>query len=356
MSISGDFSALVALRAKPGEFDAIAEWGRGGRVPNFQVLWEFQPEGRPDAQLFGVEQAVRSLHTSGGRVMVDATHVRGQPGFVKNPRGALGELADRLAHPPDLFSVGEQVHFVPVVHADAPVDEAAELGRLCRQQGLGGALRVRLPGHHAEIGRCLDVLRVETSQLDLIVDAGYVTEVTSKLVDRVAECVRLCEAWGAFRTVALLSGSIPRRLGRTFTWEQHRYEEELWRSVVGAGSAELRYGDFGVVHPNPGPGGRTKHIALKYSCSGRWRYAREPCAGRGSADGDESARISALRDVCRFLIDSGDFFGDGFSWGDREIGAAVRGGGERLGWSSKPVAVATSHHLAYLALHSQRMT
>lgn len=51
----------------------------------------------------------------------------------------------------------------------------------------------------------------------------------------------------------------------------------------------------------------------------------------------------------RHLIESDNFAGPNFSWGDREIHEAATGRSRGFGDSSKPVALATSHHLAYLA-------
>jgi hypothetical protein len=144
----------------------------------------------------------------------------------------------------------------------------------------------------------------------------------------------------------LLTGSIPKTLGQTSTWEQARAEEMLWERLVGAGAGNLRFGDYGAVHPIPGPGFGSKHVALKYTCSHHWLYSRERMPDE---TGDESARGRALRVVCRHVIESEGYAGPDFSWGDREIHQAAMGAGRGLGDTSKPVAFATSHHLAYLA-------
>ncbi|MEV5540079.1 hypothetical protein AB0L13_24805 [Saccharopolyspora shandongensis] len=99
------------------------------------------------------------------------------------------------------------------------------------------------------------------------------------------------------------------------------------------------------------PGYADKHVNLKYACPEQWLYSRErvqdskgetsPCA--------EPLRARTFRTVCRNLVESDSFFRANFSWGDRQILDAATGRGRALGSTSRPVALATSHHLAYLA-------
>ncbi|MEV0082894.1 hypothetical protein [Saccharopolyspora sp. NPDC050642] len=62
-----------------------------------------------------------------------------------------------------------------------------------------------------------------------------------------------------------------------------------------------------------------------------------------------SRRASTLRAICRELVHSVHFAGPGFSWGDEEISAAFVDQASAWGAASRPVALETSHHFAYLA-------
>lgn len=93
---------------------------------------------------------------------------------------------------------------------------------------------------------------------------------------------------------------------------------------------------------------RIDHVAMKYTCPDHWLYSRERMPEPDDRAAD-SPRAGAFRIVCRRLIESDNFAGPGFSWGDREIHEAATGRGRGFGDSSKPVALAISHHLAYLA-------
>jgi hypothetical protein len=63
---------------------------------------------------------------------------------------------------------------------------------------------------------------------------------------------------------------------------------------------------------------------------------------------DVSGRGDALAVVCRHLVESDSFSGPEFSWGDGQIASGAVGLGKSMGSTSKPAAIGTSHHPAYL--------
>ncbi|MEU6129558.1 hypothetical protein ABZ805_10335 [Saccharopolyspora sp. NPDC047091] len=349
MTTSGEFGALVVLRAKQGEFAALHAVDGRADVERLQPLLEFIPNGTaPAGQLDEVEAVARRLHGLGRAIMVDAAEVAGASGFGPGPAGALGELADRLAHPVGLFDEQVPVPFVPVVRDAATDAELAGLGRLCHELGAGGALRIRTAAAE-RVGLLLDRLRVEPGELDLIVDLGYLPELPARVVERAAAAVDVAAGCGPFRSVSVLSGSIPRSLDRTSLWAQPRVEERLWRALAEDGRSGLRFGDYGVAHPVIGDSWGGKHVALRYSCPDHWLYSRERQPVPDGAAEAEGGRARTVRSVCRNLVESDEYAGPDFSWGDRNILDAAEGRGSGLGATSKPPAFATSHHLAYLA-------
>jgi hypothetical protein len=277
--------------------------------------------------------------------MVDASDIGDPRTFAGESRGALGELTDRLSTPLDLLDSLDPVPFIPVVRSDADANQLSWVGRLCAELGAGGALRLRPSWFAAlEVEPLLHQFGVDVAELDIIFDLQYVHSVTPRLVDWVTEALDSLSQAGPFRSLSLLSGSVPPALRHTAQWEEPRYEEILWRAVVHRGARAVRFGDYGVVHPLATLGFGSKHRTVKYTCAGHWLYIRHPI----SRAGDEAA-ARAFKAVCRDLIDSGDFYGPDFSWGDHEISAAAADRGRGLGSNVKPVAFATSHHLAYVA-------
>jgi hypothetical protein len=140
--VAGQFSALVALRAKQGEFTALCEWDRVKQIQLVQPLLVLEPTSSPRNQLAKVEKTARKLHHPGRHLMIDASEVAHLPNFGGGPAGAFGELADRLDGPADLFD-DYPVPFEPVIRSNASVNELSAYRNLCEELGLGGAIRIR---------------------------------------------------------------------------------------------------------------------------------------------------------------------------------------------------------------------
>ncbi|WP_165939681.1 beta family protein [Saccharopolyspora aridisoli] len=349
-----DFSALVALHAKQGELTALRRWNRTSQIQRVQPLLELVPSSSPHSQLDKVDQVARSLHASGRHLMIDATEVARMPSFGSGPAGALRTLADRLDGPVDLLDA-YPVPFEPVIRSDVEDDVLSACRNLCQEMELGGAIRIRLAElTRARLSELLERTGLDNTDLDLIVDLQYVPEISPRLQELAGNALRIVTEAGPFRSTTLLAGSIPRLLNRTSTWEEPRVEEELWRLLRDETAVDVQLGDYGVVHPIPGKGYRSKHVSLKYSCSNSWMYSREP-TGQAPEDATESVRASTLRSICRELVHSDRFFGPEFSWGDAEIAAAFNSDTSAWGATSRPVALGTSHHLAYLATTSEAM-
>ncbi len=350
MDAHDGFATLVALRAKGGELTALRALSHPEQLRQVQPLLQFDPLGSaPASQLDAIEVVIRDLRRLGRHVMLDASEVADLPAFGTGPTSALGQMTDRLADPVDLLDGPDPIAFIPVVRSDAADQPAVALGRLCHELGAGCAFRIRsATAGRDNIERIIERLDLDTDRIDLILDLQYIGEATTSQLDEAAAILAMVTKLGEFRSVSLLSGSIPRTLAQTSTWEQPRTEETLWANLVRTAVADLRLGDYGAVHPVPGGGFRSNHVAMKYTCPDHWLYSRErmPEPDDHSAD---SPRAGAFRIVCRHLIESDNFAGPDFSWGDHEIHEAATGRGRGFGDSSKPVALATSHHLAYLA-------
>ncbi|MET7280340.1 hypothetical protein ABZS29_19035 [Kribbella sp. NPDC005582] len=340
MTAPSTFDALVLLRAKKGELAALARVAEDRGVQPVLAL-DHDPNGSVDGLLDRVEAAARNFWQLGRAVMLDATNMATAPGGTGE---ILERLARRLNAPLELFQ--SEVPFVPV--ADGGMDDSllARIGTLAGAEAHGCALRIRARGTpFSSIDRAVTQLGVEPADLDLILDAGYVPGPDDRLVDDLLELVGGAAQYAGLRSISVLSGSVPKTLDRIDQWEQPRFEEGLWRSVRDAGAAHLRFGDYGAVHPvaSSAPW-RSKHISLKYTCADHWFYLRERIM-----DPDlEDARVRTVRAVSSQLVASGSFCGAEYSWGDHEVAAAANGAGRGLGDASKPVAIATSHHLAYL--------
>jgi hypothetical protein len=327
-----DFRTLVSLRAKKGELAAL-EALDADRLVQPLLLVDHQDGSSVGRLLDRVEAAVRGLWALDRTTMLDTS------------AGLLERLTGRLSAPTTLLDE-DAVPFVPVVGTTADDRVIALANQLSGQLGYGCALRVRLPATHELVGMVLDRLSIEPARLDVIIDAGYIAGLDPQLVDDVLDVVDSIAPYGDFRSTTVLSGSVPKSLSQVHLWEQPRFEETLWESIRSESPTAVRFGDYGAVHPvSSSDPWRSKHISLKYTCSDHWLYLREPIVDSDA----ENARARAVQLVSHELVNSGSFSGPEFSWGDRQIASAAGGTGRGLGDLSKPVAFATSHHLAYLS-------
>lgn len=353
MGTPGGFATLIALRAKQGELDALDNVTVGEQLRRVQPLVVIGADSSSPASLLQrIELVARAHHRLGRPIMVDASEAYRRTSF--GAAGLLGELVDRLSGPRTLFDGDDPVPFVPVVRDNAADELATYTGRLCDETGIGAALRIHATTgvDRSNIARVIDRLGVDVRLLDIIVDLRYIDRFGSEHVERVLAVLDLVSDVGPARSVALLSGSVPATLKRTALWRQSRYEELVWREVIASGAEHVRFGDYGVVHPFPANGRRSKHVTIKYACTNGWIFGRERMTEDECVSDDEeveNSRAYTFRLVCRRLVDDENFAGPDFSWGDHRLAEAARGSGSGLGSTSKPIAFATSHHLAYLA-------
>jgi hypothetical protein len=335
MAAPGDVHALVAVRAKDGETTALTAVTGTEQLGGVQVLIEHDPRASAGRQHTNLVALTRHLGALGRPPMIDVADVVISGEVDGGPPRVLGDLVDELTDelPPA---------FVPVVRGDASDAYAMFAGQLCGELGAGAALRVRpWPADKTDLQRILDRLRLAPSEVDLVVDWRYLDRVDTHVTDSVLEVLERTASVAAFRSTTLLSGSVPLAMQKTAGWHEPRLEESLWQTVRDTGLSQVRFGDYGVAHPITAKGYRSHHVTVKYTCASRWLYLRERMAG-------EQPRARTLRALCNSLVADDSFAGPDFSWGDSEIQAITNGGGANLGNASTPIAIATSHHLAYL--------
>ncbi|MEV6283734.1 hypothetical protein [Kribbella sp. NPDC051770] len=336
---------VIALRSKRGELEAVSSLGPTLRAQPLLSL-ELEPDKPRDGLLQRVVRAVHELQDRDCLAMVDASHLPADGRFPQGGAGALEALYDLLADTTDLLRP-DPAPFVPVIPADADQQQIAATWRLGEEIGHGCALRARVSTiSPRQVADFVAQPGIDPATTDLVLDLGYVDSAADPVVAQVVRLLDDFERQATFRSRTLLSGSVPKLLSHSHAWEQPRYEELVWQAASAAGPRDLRFGDYGVVHPGAEPGRfPSVHMNVKYSCSDHWLYVRERVANPG-VEGEQALAAGV---VCRGIVESGSFSGPEYSWGDGLIARGAAGSVETLGARSKLIALGTSHHLSYLS-------
>ncbi|MFJ4644090.1 hypothetical protein ACIP6Q_11130 [Streptomyces bobili] len=237
---------------------------------------------------------------------------------------------------------------------------AADLASL---SGLGLGIRVPLDDppddrRQAQLAQLIDSLSLPPSRLDLLLDAGPITDAVES-GKRALAGLDLFGSLGAWRRVVLAAGAFPRALHDLDAQPiraVERYEQELHRSLREARSEFPRtvvYGDYSVEHARranipavrqPGPGWGL----LRYTTSDGFLIARAPTRG--------PYHVERARSMARWIVESDDFRGVGgigVSEAERWLHACAYGSGSRnAGSAEKWIQIG---HIQHLSLVAQRL-
>lgn len=199
----------------------------------------------------------------------------------------------------------------------------------------------------AEVHELLAGLRLEPHEVDLILDVGAITsEFRVPLAFLRGALQRLPHA-GSWRSVAVAGGSFPSSLAAYPRDELTRLPRWEWamylalRGEIGQLGWVPDYADYGIAHPDPPEARDPKTMRtsanLRYSYDSTWLIAK----GRTIRE----AGNTQARGLAQKIIDSGNWAGPTFSWGDvwlTECARGLDGPGNQTTWRT----VGTSHHLA----------
>ncbi|MDR7300606.1 beta family protein [Haloactinomyces albus] len=348
-----DFETLVAVKAKPGELEALLHMS-SDEVRRVQPVVELLSGVAGNSRMLSrLAEIAMMLGTCGRRLMLDVSQLHPSSSLWRQPHGPFGYMARVLEEHLGLHA-SEVPAFVPVVCLNGTERHMARVALVLEELGRGVALRVphastSAPDLPGRLERCLRRLRVDPADVDLLLDVGFLArpplEPDTKSV--AATLTRL--PWQRFRSVTLLSGSVPESRG-AFDRDRSRPEHALWHQLLTRAPA-LRYGDYGVVHPRArdGPGARgwtPRHPYLHYTRCQRSHYftRRLPPEGVAAEENRELKRRyfgELAQRVTELYPDASR------SWGDRVLDDYARHGGTAD--ASRWVAIGTSHHIAHLA-------
>lgn len=354
MSKTNDVVYLPALKAKGGEFGALANLSTAAKkriLPLIDVLpvppdWNtHEPSKTLEAHLDGIYSKIVKCWGTGRELLVDLFDL------------PLSERTSTGTHPiSHLFSEFNQrgVAAIPVTGMER---DGAYNGAVKQAVGWAhGAVGIRLLAEDialpsktsspllklvSSVGAIPDrsVLLLDFRELpqDQVVDASTKALASLKAAFRLAK----------WRHMVVLASGMPNSLSEVKANAQAqipRTELELWRNVIrGAPSAIPLFGDYGVVNPEfmepMDPRKMRPSAKIRYTLEDRWLIIK------GTSFRKDPAQFRALAAV---VERQPGFCGQGFSWGDSYIfNCRKKGGG--AGNLETWVRADTSHHIEFVS-------
>lgn len=220
------------------------------------------------------------------------------------------------------------------------------------QQGI--AIRIR-NNEFAEVESMLNPVfsssTLKRASTDLILDLQYAYQNDLFAKESVLKgTLPYIDEIGAYRSIIISSCSFPETLP---DMEVNRiYPFPRTERQIHARATELskRFG-FKYVYSDYGPAnleevqfvvGMTPNFKIKYSTSNEYLYIKGIPLKRGGLD------IERISDLCLTLVNSGEFFGEKFSWADSCIYQLANGTAKSGGNLTTWVSYATNHHISLI--------
>lgn len=357
-----DFRAMLAVHSKLGELTALSHLTRP-EAAAIQPVAVALPRLMPESRLLGAFVAAATTLAGYGRpLMVDLTRLPAGHPLRAEPMGAYDFLDNEVRDSvEEKFGSAELSTLTPVFAAgrDLDVADVESARRSDKRDGRGAALRIegwtRRSAREwaAELARQSALLEIPPQRLDVLVDAGYVDSVQDRRIDLACDIVAAVHQELPVRSVTLLSGSVPSRRFVSQTIIKPRYERQLWSACAGSLSGELRYGDFGVVHPLQADqqmtGPVTTNPYLFYTATHGSLYLSRQLPRDDNGKIVRGGGATKFREIASELSRQSEYAGPRYSWGDAELAACANGTIQNFGTVTRWIAIGTSHHCAHLA-------
>ncbi|MEV0704493.1 hypothetical protein AB0I53_42160 [Saccharopolyspora sp. NPDC050389] len=348
------------MRNKSGELEALRKV-TPSEARAVRICVDLVSDG-PEL-LKGLAAALEHLTNNGQKPLLDVTQLHQSSLLRDQPGGPLDPVVRILTEEPDgQLRLDAELPFTPVVPLGTDDRELRGYALLRESFDCAFGIRVRAscPAELAvdRIERCLTGLKTAPEAVELLVDAGFLRRTIPS-----SECGRLIAGLAArysFQSITVLGGSIPAKRHQLDGGVRPRHEFTLWQQLK-AGSLDVRYGDYGIVHPSAaapaksGEGRVQPNPYLFYTGGRRSRYAFRAMARddkRKPLPGEDPGEH--FREVAQEMVGSVEYEQSATgSWGDRRLEECSRG--DVVAKRSQDwIAIGTSHHIAHLAARGDR--
>lgn len=225
--------------------------------------------------------------------------------------------------------------------------------RIAARDHRGVCLRIQsedfeLPDLESEVAEILKRVGLSVGEVDLLLDLGSLDSgVNPQTVKDVVSRIRSLPYLNKWRSFAIsatgfpvdLMGLLPLNISPV-----SRSEWRLWRSIIKTSTVPRMpvFGDYAIAHPQPpevDPRIMRASASIRYTTDDDWLILK----GQNLRD----YGYDQFHDVSDTLVNSGEYSGPEFSWGDWFIGECAgrrSSSGNLTTWR----AVGTSHHISFV--------
>lgn len=340
------------LKGKAGEYgalQAVAPIAKSRMTPLIEVPripWDYVNE---------CEQKTIDSHVEKVGEKIQAAWASDEPLFIDLPFLSPDETLGDGQHPLTFIfedARTRSLHAIPVTGLRRSSDYQTAARDIAALDGSGVCLRLdgddfeEMSALAAQIHDFLSLLSLSTSQVDLIVDLkdilpGHVNPLVLGVQAMLTNLPHVSE----WRTLTVAGTAFPENLSgfpSAAVSRIQRAEWVIWQTLLGRRQMMVRvpaFGDYGIQHPDPpelDPRIMQMSANLRYTADSEW------VVFKGRSIKTHGAR--QFNDLCRMLVDNGDYGGRNHCWGDAYVercAANSDGPGNATIWRR----IGTSHHL-----------
>lgn len=337
---------VPVLTGKHGEFAALRELPADVRAAVRPVL-DVPPVAVKKDPAAAIEKLVVGVGSSlgnEGQVAVDLLGLDGRLAGGLHPVDFLLERAEWGAARVQL-----------AVRTDARPSYRRAVA-IARSRAAGICVRARISEDDdptlvaGQVGALLHELGVGPSEVHLMLDCARITGWARRPDDALAEHLAAQDDLGDFGLLSVAATTVPPNEEidrRERPRRVQRREWRAWQQLVRQHDQRPLFGDYGITGPRPDvPPQGLPDPHLRYTTSRAlliWRGKRSERVDEG-----DEGEPTTFGDLCRELVDRGDFAGAPFSPGDAVIAMVAAGQRDNDGGSSQWVEWATSHHITHV--------
>lgn len=260
-------------------------------------------------------------------------------------RNLIQRLTTRNVNITPVMQINSQTQYIHLLQS---LFSTGEFDSLCFRLSLrsGGFLNI-----NSRLQELNAAFKLPKNKIHLLLDIGYVQDNFSLLTHALTSIISSIPGIDKFASVIIASGSFPENLTALTAGKLHklhRYEWHLWNSLIEDDglSRIISFGDFGTKYPI------YSDTSFRGTCSIKYSIEDDFVIYRGELSDNHRLGNGQYNMFAKKLVNSEDYSGSGFSWGDEKIDFYSQEDPEnpkrKTGNATNWVEISQNHHITLL--------